>query len=73
MSDDEKSRKNDLTNKVEKLRENLKNLQSQKKSKVYSVRAKSSPGVTYVLNRGHALQPTEQVLGFGQSSDWTRC
>ena len=61
MSDDEKSQKNDLTNKVEKLKENLKNLQSQKKSKVYSVRAKSSPGVTYVLNRGHALQPTEQV------------
>ena len=52
MSDDEKV-ENDLTNKVEKLRENLK-IYNLRKSKVYSVRA-NLVGVTYVLNRGHAL------------------
>ena len=59
MSDDEKSQKNDLTNKAEKLKENLKNLQSQKNLK-FILSGLNLVGVTYT-NRGHALQPTEQV------------
>ncbi|MAB59588.1 MAG: hypothetical protein CMO46_03475 [Verrucomicrobiales bacterium] len=61
MTEDEKNKKNKLSSKIISLNENLNNLRSQKKSKVYSVRANSNPGVTYVLNRGHALQPTEKV------------
>ena len=61
MTEDEKNKKNKLSSKIISLNENLNNLKSQKKSKVYSVRANSNPGVTYVLNRGHALQPTEKV------------
>ena len=38
-----------------------KELETQDKRKIYSVRANETPGVTRVLKRGNALQPVEQV------------
>jgi hypothetical protein len=61
MSENEKKIRKDINGKIRSINENIKNLESQKKTKIYSVRAKSNPGVTYILNRGHALQPTDKV------------
>ena len=61
MPENEKQIRDEINGKIGSIKENIKNLESQKKTKIYSVRAKSNPGVTYVLNRGHALQPTDQV------------
>ena len=61
MSDNEKKIRNGINDQIKSITENIKNLESRKKTKIYSVAARSNPGTTYILNRGHALQPQEKV------------
>jgi len=61
MSDNEKKIRDDIKGQIKSITGNIKNLESRKKTKIYSVAARSNPGTTYVLNRGHALQPQEKV------------
>ena len=46
---------------ADKLRGEIKSYNSSGKQTIYTVAARGNPGVTRLLNRGHALQPKEEV------------
>ncbi|MCP4849628.1 MAG: DUF1553 domain-containing protein [Verrucomicrobiaceae bacterium] len=46
---------------ADKLRGEIKGYNSSGKQTIYTVAARGNPGVTRLLNRGHALQPKEEV------------
>ncbi len=61
ITDNEKTKRDNISSKIKELNDKANNFRSQRKTKIYSVAARSNPGPTYVLNRGHALQPKEKV------------
>ncbi|MCH2024234.1 MAG: DUF1553 domain-containing protein [Verrucomicrobiales bacterium] len=61
ITDSESTKRNSIKSRIKELNDKANHFRSQRKTKIYSVAARSRPGTTYVLNRGHALQPKEKV------------